>query len=82
MPILRRTVRLLRYDGNEYAVTLDKRTSLRIGNCYRLYFRQDTAHDQGTSFLDGYLDRDRFLGLEDLGEYHAENIEADTKPQD
>lgn len=69
-----RSVRLLQMDGNEYAVMLDKRTPLRIGNLYRLYFRQ--APPSQTSGLERYLAQDQFLGLEDLGEYHdslAEN---------
>lgn len=63
-----RSVRLLQMDGNEYAVMLDKRTPLRIGNLYRLYFRQ--APPSRLSGLEQYLSQDQFLGLEDLGEYH------------
>ena len=63
-----RSVRLLQMDGNEYAVMLDKRTPLRIGNLYRLYFRQ--APPSQMSGLERYLSQDQFLGLEDLGEYH------------
>lgn len=69
-----RSVRLLQMDGNEYAVMLDKRTPLRIGNLYRLYFRQ--APPSQTSGLKQYLSQDQFLGLEDLGEYH-DNPEED-----
>jgi len=72
-----RSVRLLQMDGNEYAVMLDKRTTLRIGNLYRLYFRQ-TPPSQ-ISGLEQYLAQDQFLGLENLGEYHegAEENPAD-----
>lgn len=74
-----RCVRLLQTDGNEYAVMLDKRTPLRIGNHYRLYFRQLPASQ--SSGLEGYLAQDQFLGLEDLGEYHVDRFEEeDTNP--
>lgn len=63
-----RRVRLLQMDGNEYAVMLDKRMPLRIGNLYRLYFRQ--APPGQLSGLEQYLSQDQFLGLENLGEYH------------
>lgn len=71
-----RSVRLLQMDGNEYAVMLDKRTPLRIGNLYRLYFRQ--AHPSQISGLEQYFLQDQFLGLEDLGEYHADASEKVT----
>ncbi len=73
-----RSVRLLQMDGNEYAVMLDKRTPLRIGNLYRLYFRQ--APPSQISGLEQYLAQDQFLGLEDLGEYHDSSEEAPADP--
>lgn len=65
-----RTVRLLLTDGTEYEVALDKRISLRIGNCYLLYFQiPSPASDQrglpGQAMLDS-----QFMALTDLGEYH------------
>lgn len=68
-----RSVRLLQMDGNEYAVMLDKRSPLRIGNLYRLYFRQ--ASPGQMSGLERYLSQDQFLGLEDLGEYRDHSAE-------
>lgn len=72
------SVRLLQMDGNEYAVMLDKRTTLRIGNLYRLYFRQ--APPSQLSGLERYLAQDQFLGLEDLGEYREGAEDAPTGP--
>lgn len=68
-----RSVRLLQMDGNEYTVMLDKRTPLRIGNLYRLYFHQVPPGQ--ASGLERYLAPDQFLGMEDLGEYHAGSTE-------
>lgn len=68
-----RSVRLLQMDGNEYAVMLDRRMPLRIGNLYRLYFRQ--APSGQLSGLEQYLSQDQFLGLENLGEYHDSSAE-------
>lgn len=73
-----RRVRLLQMDGNEYAVMLDKRTTLRIGNLYRLYFRQTPPSQM--SGLEQHLAQDQFLGLEDLGEYHEGAVEAPADP--
>lgn len=73
-----RSVRLLQLDGNEYAVMLDKRMTLRIGNLYRLYFQQ--APPSQISGLEGYLAQDQFLGLEDLGEYHEGTAETSADP--
>lgn len=73
-----RSVCLLQMDGNEYTVMLDKRTPLRIGNLYRLYFRQ--APPGQMSGLERYLSQDQFLGLEDLGEYHDGSEEHPTDP--
>lgn len=46
-----RKVRMLLTDGTECEVALDKRISLRIGNCYQLYFR--TTHDSEKVSLPG-----------------------------
>lgn len=72
----RRKVRLLQEDGNEYAVLLDKRTPLRIGNRYRIYFRCKDNGGQDIDLVPCLAAEDLFLGLEDMGEYHAA---ADSK---
>lgn len=72
----RRKVRLLQEDGNEYAVLLDKRTPLRIGNRYRIYFQREDNSSQVVYLFPCVATEDRFLGLEDMGEYHAA---ADSK---
>lgn len=72
----RRRVRLLQEDGNEYAALLDKRTPLRIGNRYRIYFRREDDGGQVVDLFPCFSAEDRFLGLEDMGEYHAA---ADSK---
>lgn len=67
----RRRVRLLQEDGNEYAVLLDKRTPLRIGNRYRIYFRREDDGGQDVNLFPCFAAEGQFLGLEDMGEYHA-----------
>lgn len=67
----RRKVRLLQEDGNEYAVLLDKRTPLWVGNRYRIYFRREDNGSQAACLFPCFAAEDRFLGLEDMGEYHA-----------
>lgn len=65
-------VQLLDADGMEHTVTMDKRTRLTIGNCYRVYYRHTTAPGADALPLQDLLAQDMFLGLEDLGEYHAD----------
>lgn len=62
-----RTVRLLLYDGNEYVVRLDKRMQLRLGNCYRIFFRRDAPGAQSSVLVQEPYSGERFLALEDLG---------------
>ena len=69
-----RCIRLLQYDGNECALKLNKRTRLRIGNCYRVYFRQNSSN---AGLFPELLAEDLFLGLEDMGEYQTETCEED-----
>lgn len=66
------SVRLLTSDGVEHTVTLDKHTRLFIGNRYRVYYRRNMASGQTALPFQGILAQDMFLGLEDLGEYQAE----------
>lgn len=67
----RRRVRLLQEDGDEYAILLDKRTPLRIGNRYRIFFRCEDDGGQAAGLLPFFAVEDQLLGLEDMGEYHA-----------
>lgn len=65
------TIRLMTMDGVEQTLSLDKRTHLRIGNRYRVYFRH--AQTQGGAiFPQGLQAQDQLMGFEDLGEFHAE----------
>lgn len=64
-----RSVRLLTLDGNEYSVMLDKRTPLRIGNHYRVFFRREADAAGMPLFLQSHFSHNQFLALEDLGEY-------------
>lgn len=61
---------LLTEGGIEHTITLDKQTPVRIGHCYRAYFRPSGSAPEPTS-LQNYLAQDQFLALEDLGEYRA-----------
>jgi hypothetical protein len=73
MPLRKQqSVCLLAQDGTERTVLLDKQARLVIGNRYRLYFQQDPAGMCDSIPFQEYLSQDLFLGLEDLGEYHAE----------
>lgn len=60
----RRSISFLREDGVEQTILLDKQTKVRIGNCYRAYFRQVPDSPACPA-------QDSFLALEDLGEYQA-----------
>lgn len=58
-------------DGNEYAILLGKRMPLRLGNRYRIFFRREDNGGQAAGLFPCFAAEDRFLGLEDMGEYHA-----------
>lgn len=68
----RRYIRLLLSDGTEREIVLDKRTTVRTGNRYRMYFRRssNTLHFSELSKL--CLTDTGFLGFEDLGEFSAD----------
>lgn len=68
------SVRLLAADGEEHIICLDRRTQLRTGNCYRLYFRADP---DSAAVPQELQTRNLFLGLENLGAYCPE--EPDTE---
>lgn len=65
-------IRLLTAEGIEHTVTLDKHMRLCIGNLYRAYFKSKPVAGQDALPFHSVLEQDLFLGLEDLGEYHAE----------
>lgn len=67
----RRKVRLLQEDGNEYTILLGKRMPLRLGNRYRIFFRCGDVAERDTELFPNFVMEDHFLGLEDMGEYHA-----------
>lgn len=73
-----RTVRMLLTDGTECEVALDKRISLRIGNCYQLYFRTAPGGAEQVNLPGQMLMDSQFLALSDLGEYHYDENSEDT----
>ncbi len=78
-----RKVRLLLRDGRETTVTLDKRTALRVGRQYRIFFRLNRAPPYGAPDLQNLPAGDSILALEDLGEYRTDfAIEDKEEPKD
>lgn len=73
-----RSLCLLTETGAEHTITLDKQTSVRIGRCYRVYFRS-SGIAQNSASLPSILAQDQLLALEDLGEYHADTEDAPEK---
>lgn len=64
-----RKVRLLLRDGSETTVTLDKRTVLRVGHQYRIFFRLNRASPRGEPDLQDLPAGDSILALEHIEEY-------------
>lgn len=78
-----RKVHLLLPDGRETTVTLDKRTALRVGRQYRIFFRLNRAPPYGEPDLQDLPAGDSILALEDLGEYRTDiAIEDKEEPKD
>lgn len=67
-----RKVRLLLRDGRETTVTLDKRTALRVGHQYRIFFRLNCAPPHGEPDLQDLPAGDSILALEHIGEYRTD----------
>lgn len=67
-----RKVHLLLQDGRETTVTLDKRTALRVGRQYRIFFRLNRAPPHDGADLQDLPAGDSILALEDLGESCAD----------
>ena len=65
-------VRFMNQDGIESTVHLGKQTKMKIGFQYRLFFSQREYVSTGSTRMDTALLSDSFLGLEELGEYGAE----------
>jgi len=63
-----RSVRLMDSEGLETTLLLDKRTKVKIGCQYRIYFSQHQRPGLGSEYLDTALSGDSFLGIEDLRE--------------
>lgn len=64
-----RKVRLMDEAGLETTLLLDKRTRVKIGYCYRAYFKEDIRPSLGSEYLDTALSGSNFLGIEELGQY-------------
>lgn len=71
-----RSVRLMDAEGLESTLLLDKRTRVKIGVQYRIYFKQDGRSSLGSEYLDTSLSGDCFLGIEELGEYPQHDEKA------
>ena len=71
----RRKVRLLEEDGNEWAILLDKRTPIRIGSYYRIYYEVCPGSQRGSDMLPVFAAR-QFLAVEDLSVRDSEDDES------
>lgn len=66
LPLCRqRTLFLMTPDGAEQVISLDRQSKIQIGNCYRAYFCKSDVYQNRFS-------HDRFLAIENLGEYEAD----------
>jgi len=68
-----RSVRLMDAEGVESTLLLDKRTKIKIGSQYRIYFKNHQRPGFGSEYLDTALSADHYLGIEELGEYSGSN---------
>lgn len=71
-----RTIHLMNEDGAEHVIMLDKRLPVRIGRCYRAYYRTG-SFPEGSQLFQSYLAQDQFLALEDIGEYREQTAETE-----
>ena len=77
----RQRVQLMSLDSVEHTLMLDKQMRLRIGNQYRFYFTLSAA--SGMDWLPTILyPQDLLLGIEELGEYRAEQESTNSQIYD
>lgn len=70
MPFRRQLkVRIMDAGGAEISLCLSKQTRVRIGFCYRFFFKEERRPSLGNEFLDTALVTGHFLGFEELGKY-------------
>ncbi|HIU43742.1 MAG TPA: hypothetical protein IAB67_05530 [Candidatus Ventrousia excrementavium] len=67
-----RRIRLLLSDGTEKDILIDKHTSLRVGNSYRIYLRCSASSSTLSDLPGEYWTGDGFLCLENLGRSAAD----------
>lgn len=60
-------VRIMDADGIETSLCLGKQARVKIGVCYRFFFKEEHPPSLGNEFLDTALGTGHFLGFEELG---------------
>ena len=68
-----RKIKIKDSDGNETTLLLNKQSKIKIGECYRFYFKKTTRVTLGSDYLDTALSSDCFLGYEAVAE-HKNNV--------
>lgn len=77
MPFHRRLrIRIMDADGAETSLYLSKQTRVKIGFCYRFFFKEEQRPSLGNESLDAVLTTGHFLGFEELGKYSFGNDAA------
>lgn len=74
MPFRRQLkVRIMDADGIETVLCLGKQARVKIGFCYRFYFKEEPRPSLGNEFLDTALVSGCLLSFEELGKYSFHN---------
>lgn len=71
-------VRVMDKDGVEATLCLGKQSGVKIGFCYRFYFKSGQRLALGSEYLDTALSTDQFLGFEELGKYTFPSEKKET----
>lgn len=69
-------IRIMDADGIETSLCLGKQSGVKIGFCYRFFFKEERRPSLGNEFLDIALVTGHFLGFEELGKYSFLNDAA------
>lgn len=73
-----RKIKIMDDNGVESSLLLNKQSKVKIGYCYRFYFKETQRISLGSEYLDSALSSDCFLGYEELGEFAEKQSEEDV----
>lgn len=70
-------IRIMDAYGIETSLCLGKQARVKIGFCYRFFFKEGQPPSLGNEFLDSALVTGHFMGFEEIGKFSSHNSSLD-----